>query len=550
MFRATKGTDPLPPVAAAYSVPKASVVRLFQPTQLSGCVLWLDAADPSTLFQDSAGTVPVTTTGQTVANWKDKSVSGNNASNTTNQPTIIANAKNNLAAVNFNGASQYLNLSTDTLPTGSTQCSFFFVTQSTNTNSPGTQVFFTYGANPNTAGQNPQFYYNNGVLNTDTYGAGGLSDSVNVINTYVITSCILTTTNAAWRNGTAFTGASPSISLATGTGWASLGVGRILGTTLQYYLLGQIGEVIIYNRPVTTDERQRIEDYLAWKWDLESTLPSSNPYRAAPVYANPPFPLVPYVAYGTQKFFNPLSVSPASVWLDAADPAAFVLTGLSITQWNDRSGNGNNAVIGPNPVSNPILLTSNIGNYRTPNWPGTKPTYFRGNSTNSGTTLTAFSVFVMNATSYGSARILSLGVTGSPDFNNVLYTAAIERGGANSINSFRASSALSGVTTTLGLPMFACTVFNGSTNIFYLNGISGTPVTSTGNFGYSEYDVGSDFAEESLVPLVGTIGELIIYNAALTTAQRQQVEGYLAWKWGLQGNLPNNHPYKRWPPSP
>jgi hypothetical protein len=28
------------------------------------------------------------------------------------------------------------------------------------------------------------------------------------------------------------------------------------------------------------------------------------------------------------------------------------------------------------------------------------------------------------------------------------------------------------------------------------------------------------------------------------------VEGYLAWKWGLQGNLPPNHPYKLFPPSP
>jgi hypothetical protein len=29
----------------------------------------------------------------------------------------------------------------------------------------------------------------------------------------------------------------------------------------------------------------------------------------------------------------------------------------------------------------------------------------------------------------------------------------------------------------------------------------------------------------------------------LTTTQRQQVEGYLAWKWGLQTALPTTHPY-------
>lgn len=30
------------------------------PTSVSGCMLWLDAADPTTLFQDTAGTIPST----------------------------------------------------------------------------------------------------------------------------------------------------------------------------------------------------------------------------------------------------------------------------------------------------------------------------------------------------------------------------------------------------------------------------------------------------------------------------------------------------------
>ena len=48
----------------------------------------------------------------------------------------------------------------------------------------------------------------------------------------------------------------------------------------------------------------------------------------------------------------------------------------------------------------------------------------------------------------------------------------------------------------------------------------------------------------------GTLQEICIYNTTLTTLQRQQVEGYLAWKWGLQANLPGNHPYKLFPPAP
>jgi hypothetical protein len=41
----------------------------------------------------------------------------------------------------------------------------------------------------------------------------------------------------------------------------------------------------------------------------------------------------------------------------------------------------------------------------------------------------------------------------------------------------------------------------------------------------------------------GGIGEFIYYNRILSTTEIQQVEGYLGWKWGLQTNLPNTHPY-------
>ena len=38
--------------------------------------------------------------------------------------------------------------------------------------------------------------------------------------------------------------------------------------------------------------------------------------------------------------------------------------------------------------------------------------------------------------------------------------------------------------------------------------------------------------------------EIVLYNVVLTTTNIQKIEGYLAWKWGLQANLPANHPYK------
>jgi hypothetical protein len=38
--------------------------------------------------------------------------------------------------------------------------------------------------------------------------------------------------------------------------------------------------------------------------------------------------------------------------------------------------------------------------------------------------------------------------------------------------------------------------------------------------------------------------EVIVFNTTLSNIQRQTVEGYLAWKWGLESNLPVGHSYK------
>ena len=44
------------------------------------------------------------------------------------------------------------------------------------------------------------------------------------------------------------------------------------------------------------------------------------------------------------------------------------------------------------------------------------------------------------------------------------------------------------------------------------------------------------------------IAEVIIYNIDLSMTNINKIEGYLAWKWGLQANLPSNHPHKSAPP--
>src|SRR5690606_24457100 len=42
----------------------------------------------------------------------------------------------------------------------------------------------------------------------------------------------------------------------------------------------------------------------------------------------------------------------------------------------------------------------------------------------------------------------------------------------------------------------------------------------------------------------GDIGEIILFTRALTNEERQQMEGYLAHKWGFAADLSDRHPYK------
>jgi hypothetical protein len=47
----------------------------------------------------------------------------------------------------------------------------------------------------------------------------------------------------------------------------------------------------------------------------------------------------------------------------------------------------------------------------------------------------------------------------------------------------------------------------------------------------------------------GNIAEVVVVATAVDTATRQRIEGYLAHKWGLEANLPVDHPYKDAPPT-
>jgi hypothetical protein len=85
--------------------------------------------------------------------------------------------------------------------------------------------------------------------------------------------------------------------------------------------------------------------------------------------------------------------------------------------------------------------------------------------------------------------------------------------------------------------------------ILYKNGTVGETINASYTTSYTyqvqQISLGGGYDNRSYA---GYVNEVVYYDRALTTAQRQQVEGYLAWKWGLQSKLPSNHPYKNGAP--
>jgi hypothetical protein len=76
-----------------------------------------------------------------------------------------------------------------------------------------------------------------------------------------------------------------------------------------------------------------------------------------------------------------------------------------------------------------------------------------------------------------------------------------------------------------------------------LNGgtLSSGSATFSGN---GTFTVGAGFTDNRN-KFNGSIYEIIVFSSTLSANDRQRVEGYLAWKWGLQNNLPSTHPYRK-----
>ncbi len=254
--------------------------------------------------------------------------------------------------------------------------------------------------------------------------------------------------------------------------------------------------------------------------------------------------------------FDPLSINDMVAWFDAADEATIQDAGGNaadsgafsgaVTSWLDKSGNGNHLTQG-NAAERPqfdagVLNGENVVTFDGNNdrLPGLVPT----------TTDELTTFIVATRTAGGGSREFFF------DFGN-------------NGESSRDILGLQGTTPVYyNLPGAGVDFWNFGNNITFGDyDLYGT-VTNTSDV--SGRVNGSEFLNVNIAPthdrnptnafvlgddstsgdeLHGSIAEMVAFERALSDMEREQMEGYLAHKYGLQANLPAGHPYALSPPT-
>ncbi len=457
--------------------------NLITPRDISGLQLWLDAADSTSI---------VTGVGSRLAEWLDRSGNRRPAiqSTGTQQPTVVASAVAGKTVIRFDGVDDHLLLDLQTITNNRT--TLFIVERRT-----------ASGANPvlrvTNGSDSPQLEV--GYLSGTTFGSNALStpltgtvDALTSPITHVWTVAFNSSTGRTLRVDGGII-ASDGMSTPFSTyGYATLGKSGLTAYT------GDICEVIFYNRELERTERESVESYLSTKWQSPNNT-------------------------------FPRNISGLSLWLDATDRTTLETANGAVTKWKDRSGSRHHA-IQATPSLRPTLVTSGLAGLNTIRFDGTDDHLQIPYSLLLNPNTMSLFVVALNRSAGGSAQavLASRSSATSGGYQLLLDSANTVKFGAGNLTtpitgpvvSTNTAAVLSSVLDGTSYRLFNGHVIQGRiTDSFQAN--STTPLRL--GAGASEGAVSSF--------LNGDIGEVLLYNRALTEIERQSVIAYLDAKWGI-----------------
>ena len=519
----------------------------FSPTQIPGCKLWFDANDSATIFSDTAGTTPITP-GGLVARCNDKS--GNN--NYLQQATagirpVYQKTPGGYNGIYFSVNGIQLTTVNNSPVTGNASRTIFLIQQAGSITRVGTGPHTTTSP-PNTFGID-----NNTPITTlwcpYVYAGADNTIAVSIRTLAEIWVYYDASVSQIGGNYNFLTAQTKSTTLNTSASPWYFGLRPDGGGSVDSYIC----EFIMYDTFLTTAQRQQVEGYLAWKWGLQASLPSGNPYKNLPIYAYPAFPSssIPSTILGNtntasfrQSIFNPLTITGLQLWVDAADTSTYTPSS-SISSWRNKGVAGGTVTTTSGTVGSKSFTQNNFPMMSF----GTSAYMTAPSLTFSQTSRTAFAVVNIGAAGVGRTFLASTGGTstvettlnsyypGSYTDIQISYYANVQYQTQTPSPFFNTTSIVSAVSA-------ASTAAGGG---IWVNGTSQslTLTPSAPNYG-----TGTTTNQILGSAASFNMGEVLLFDGVISVVERQKVEGYLAWKWGLQGTLPASHPYKMFPPPP
>lgn len=241
---------------------------------------------------------------------------------------------------------------------------------------------------------------------------------------------------------------------------------------------------------------------------------------------------------------SPLDVVSLAGWYDASDTSTITQSGGLVSQWNDKSGNSRH-LIQSNDTLKPLSHSAAIGSLNALDFHSVTADKISTSAAYTVLNSTAYSILAV--VKYDTAGGYFIGI-GQPSNYTGLHTG-YRNTTQYTLDHYNAGVDIT-VTPNTSTPMILNPQFNNLGSNIRINGSS---IGSSGGFpafalsattGVLNIGNGHDTSN----PFNGMIGEVLIYTGALSDANREQLEGILAHKWGLTSYLSGSHPYKNRPP--
>ena len=235
-----------------------------------------------------------------------------------------------------------------------------------------------------------------------------------------------------------------------------------------------------------------------------------------------------------------------ALWLDGADSSTITLNGSTVSQWNDKSGNNRN-VSQATASNQPAYQATGLNGRPTMNFDGADwlfnaaPGALLRNV--AGGSITAVASYAIIPAAAG-VPIGVVNPTPNARFNLNIQTTGFLATGARRLDTDTSASSATSAAQPVNTPVIHGGVANyaGNSLQVFSNGTAATAGTyPSGGGNSSDTDAntlvaGASSTDDGVTitnPFTGQLSEVVITSGSpLSTANRQFLEGYLAWKWG------------------